>query len=148
MTDTGPTQVIELKIPSQFGYEKMAMKLAAAVAEHMGFASDRVDDLKTAVAEACLNAIEHGNQLDANARVLVALSIDAHRLSIVVQDEGRGGPPPDDVPEPNIHLKVAGQEKPRKMGIHVIRQLVDEAGFVEPGSGGGNRFRLVIHVQR
>jgi serine/threonine-protein kinase RsbW len=140
-------QVIELRIPSEFGYEKMAMKLAGAVAQRMGFAPERVDDLKTAVSEACLNAIEHGNQLDASARVLVLFNIRPDRLRIDVTDEGRGGPPPDHFPEPDINRKVAGEEEPRRMGIHVIQQLVDEAGFVEPAPDAGNRFRMVIRFQ-
>jgi serine/threonine-protein kinase RsbW len=142
------TRVIELRIPSELGYEKMAMKLAGAVAQQMGFAPDRVEDLKTAVAEACLNAIEHGNRLDASTRVLVLLSIAADRLAIDVKDEGRGGPPPNFFPEPDINRKVAGKETLRHMGIYIIRHLVDEAGFVEPDLGGGNQFRMVIHLQR
>ena len=145
---TQETQVVELRIPSEFGYEKTAMKLASAVAQQMGFESERVEDLKTAVAEACLNAIEHGNLLDASTRVLVLLRIDADRLSIDVKDEGRGGPPPDHFPEPDIHRKVTGEEEPRHMGLYVIQRLVDEAGFVEPGLGGGNQFRMVMHLQQ
>jgi serine/threonine-protein kinase RsbW len=142
------TRLIELRIPSEFGYEKLAMRLAGAVAQQMGFASERVKDLKTAVSEACLNAIEHGNQLDASTQVLVLLSIDADRLSIDVTDEGRGGPPPNHFPEPDIRRKIAGQETLRQMGIYVIQNLVDEAGFVEPALGGGNQFRMVIHLRR
>jgi serine/threonine-protein kinase RsbW len=51
---------IELHIPSVIGFEKVAMECAASVAKKMGFTEDRIEDLKTAVAEACLNAIEHG----------------------------------------------------------------------------------------
>jgi serine/threonine-protein kinase RsbW len=148
MSNPGETRVIELQIPSEFGFEKLAMKMAGAVAEHMGFAPDRVDALRTAVSEACLNAIEHGNQMCADTRVRVLLSIDANRLSIDVADEGRGGLPPGRFAEPDIDRKIAGQEELRRMGIHVIRQLVDEADFIEPGLGGGNRFRLVIHLER
>ena len=147
MADTGAAQVIELRIPSELGYEKMAMKLAGAVAEQMGFAPDRVEDLKTAVSEASINAIEHGNRLDSSAHVHLLLSISPDRLQIDVTDEGRGGAPPDEVPEPDIKRKIAGQEEPRRMGIHVIQQLVDEASFVETALGGGNRYRLVLHLQ-
>ncbi len=142
------THVIELKIPSEIGYEKVARKLAGAVAQQMGFVSERVEDLKTAVAEACLNAIEHGNQLDANTRVLVLLRIEPDRLSIDIRDEGKGGPPPEHFPEPDISRKLAGQEPLRHMGMYVIQRLVDEAGFVEPEMGNGNQFRMVIHLQR
>jgi len=142
------TRVIELGIPSEFGYEKIAMKLAGAVAGQMGFTLDRVQDLKTAVAEACLNAIEHGNQLDASTKVLVLLSVGADRLAIDVKDEGHGGPPADAFPQPDIRRKISGQESLRNMGIYIIQNLVDEAGFVEPELGGGNQFRMVIHLQR
>jgi serine/threonine-protein kinase RsbW len=142
------TRVIELGIPSEFGYEKIAMKLAGAVARQMGFTLDRVQDLKTAVSEACLNAIEHGNQLDASTKVLVLLSIGADRLAIDVKDEGHGGAPADTFPQPDIRRKISGQESLRNMGMYIIQNLVDEAGFVEPELGGGNQFRMVIHLQR
>ena len=142
------TRTIELRIPSEIGYEKVARKLVGSVAKQMGFAPARVEDLKTAVSEACLNAIEHGNQLDADTRVSVRFGIAADRLSIDVRDEGKGGPPPDHFPEPDIERKVAGKEAPRHMGMYVIQHLVDEAGFVESETGDGNQFHMVIHLQR
>jgi serine/threonine-protein kinase RsbW len=137
-------RVVELGIPSELGYEKMAMQLSAALARQMGFEPDRIDDLKTAVSEACLNAIEHGNQLDADARVVIRLQVEDDRLLVDVYDQGRGGPPPAEFPEPDINRKIAGQEETRRMGIYVIRQLVDEAGFVEAPPDGGNQFRIVM----
>ena len=50
------------------------MSTAASVAQLMGFSQDRIDDLKTAVAEACINAMEHGNELDSALSVGVILS--------------------------------------------------------------------------
>jgi serine/threonine-protein kinase RsbW len=141
-----PPQVIELRIPSAFGYEKMAMKLAEALARQMGFSDERVEDLKTALSEACLNAIEHGNRCDANTPVVVRFSLGVDRLGIDVQDEGLGGPPPPDVPEPDIARKISGQERMRQMGLYIIRSLVDEAGFLPPESGMGNRFHMVLRL--
>jgi serine/threonine-protein kinase RsbW len=45
---------IELHVPSIMGFEKVAMGCAALVAKEMGLTEDRIEDLKTAVAEACL----------------------------------------------------------------------------------------------
>jgi anti-sigma regulatory factor (Ser/Thr protein kinase) len=86
--------------------------------------------------------------LDAGTQVRVRLSIDADRLSIDVRDEGRGGPPPDHFPEPDLERKLAGEETLRQMGIFLIKHLVDEAGFVASEPGSGNRFRMVMHLQR
>ena len=44
---------VEVRLPSQLGYEKVAMSTAAAVAKLMGFREDRVEDLKTAVQQPC-----------------------------------------------------------------------------------------------
>src|ERR1700761_8004101 len=81
---------IELRLPSRLGYEKVAMNTAASVARLMGFSEERVDDLKTAVAEACINAMEHGNKLDEPLSVGVVLSMDANSLEVKVTDNGEG----------------------------------------------------------
>ena len=47
---------IQLHIPSELGYEKVAMAAAATLATKIGFSQDRIEDLKTAVGEACINA--------------------------------------------------------------------------------------------
>lgn len=140
-------RTVELKIPSEAGFEKVAMRLAAEVAERMGFSPDRIEDLKTAVSEACLNAIRHGNLMDEATKVLVALTIEDSKLAIDVKDEGRGGPPPEEVQEPDIEKQIAGLEKPGGLGLFVIQHLVDEAEFVEPEAGAGNRFRMVIYLE-
>lgn len=141
------TRTVELKIPSEPGFEKMAMRLVSEAAERMGFTADRVQDLRTAVSEACLNAMRHGNLLDDTTKVLVVLTIAESKLAIDVRDEGRGGPPPDAVEVPDIEKQVAGLQTPGGLGLFVIKHLVDEAGFVEPEGDAGNRFRMVIHLQ-
>lgn len=138
---------VELKIPSEPGFEKMAMRLATEVAERMGFSPDRIEDLGTAVSEACLNAIRHGNLMDETTKVLVILNIEETKLAIDVKDEGRGGPPPDEFEEPDIEKQIAGLEAPGGLGLFVIQHLVDEAEFVEPEAGAGNQFRMVIYLE-
>ena len=138
---------VELKIPSEHGYEKMAMNLAAELAGMMNFPSNRIEDLRTAVSEACINAIEHGNVNDVSTKVYVVITVDEDRLAVDVHDEGRSGPPPAEVPEPDIGMQLAGLAEPGGMGLFVIKALVDEAEFVEPDLGRGNQFRMVIHLQ-
>jgi hypothetical protein len=82
----GKNNIIELRLPSRLGFEKVAMSTASSVAKLMGFAPDRVEDLKTAVAEACINAMEHGNKLDESLIVGVILSMDETSLEVKVLD--------------------------------------------------------------
>ncbi len=81
---------VELRIPSIMGYEKVAMDFAASTAKKMGFSPDRIEDLKTSVAEACINAIEHGNQMDISTKVDITLTVQDSALEVTVQDRGKG----------------------------------------------------------
>ncbi len=140
-------RTIELKIPSEPGYEKVVMKMAEEVAEKMGFTSERIEDLKTAVSEACMNAIEHGNQFDVNTKVFVILTVEDKTLAIDVKDEGRSGPPPKEVTAPDFDAQLANGQEIGGMGLFLIKSLVDQAEFVEPEIQGGNQFRMLIHLQ-
>jgi serine/threonine-protein kinase RsbW len=142
-----PDKKLELHIPSVPGYEKVAMDFAASVARMMGIGDDRVEDLKTAVAEACLNAIEHGNRLDATMKVGVTLTVDDSRLQVAVRDEGRGDAPASDRGAPSIEAKMEGRDTSRGWGIFLIESLMDEVKF-ESTPEGGNQVRMVIHVDR
>jgi serine/threonine-protein kinase RsbW len=137
--------VIELTLPSRLGYEKVAMNTAASVARLMGFDEERVEDLKTAVAEACINAMEHGNKLDEALSVGVILSVGANSLEVKVTDAGSGAPATSTAPD--IDKKMQEQESPRGMGMFLIQALVDEAEWVT-SPPEGSYARLVIHLNR
>ena len=135
---------VEVRLPSRLGYEKVAMSTAAAVAQLMGFGKDRIEDLKTAVAEACSNAIEHGNQLSEARTVGVTLSAGNNALEVKVIDAGKGVknlPPP-----PDIDLKMHGRQDTRGMGMFLIKALVDEAEWVAGANGNNSYVRLVIRL--
>src|ERR1700737_3413078 len=119
---------IELRLPSRLGFEKVAMNTAASVAKLMGFSDERVEDLKTAVAEACINAIEHGNKLDDSLTVGVVLLMGEHSLEVKVSDTGDG--PHGTRSAPDIDKKMHGEEDTRGMGMFLIQALVDEAEWV------------------
>jgi serine/threonine-protein kinase RsbW len=137
---------VHVHLPSELGYEKVAMSTAASMAALMGFSKDRIEDLKTAVAEACINAIEHGNNLNNSLTVGVVLSTSDDQLEVKVIDDGAGihaNPV-----APDIDRKVHGEEDPRGMGMFLIQALVDEAEWV-PGSDGKSSYvRLVIKLNK
>lgn len=135
---------IELRLPSRLGYEKVAMNTAASVARLMGFADERVEDLKTAVAEACINAMEHGNKLDQGLSVGVFLSMDEDSLEVKVTDTGDG--PKGRGHAPDMDKKMHGEEEARGMGMFLIQALVDEAEWVS-SPPTGSYARMVIRLR-
>lgn len=140
------TTSVEVRLPSRLGYEKVAMSTAAAVAKLMGFKDERVEDLKTAVAEACINAIEHGNLLNEGLSVGVVLSSVNDALEVKVIDDGKGLK--NLPPKPDIDRKIHGEEDPRGMGMFLIQALVDEAEWVKGGNGKSSYVRLVIRLDK
>lgn len=145
MTESKSTTV-EVRLPTRMGYEKVAMSTAASVAKLMGFPEDRVEDLKTAVAEACINAIEHGNRLNEKLSVGVVLSAGADSLEVKVIDDGTGIS--KQPPRPDIDRKMHGEEDARGMGMFLIQALVDEAEWVAGSDGKSSYVRLVIKLDK
>jgi serine/threonine-protein kinase RsbW len=137
---------VEMRLPTKLGYEKVAMSTAASVAKLQGFPEDRIEDLKTAVAEACINAIEHGNRLDEKLSVGVVMRADSEALEVKVLDDGTGMR--KQPPKPNIDRKMHGEEDARGMGMFLIQALVDEAEWVPGTDGKSSYVRLVIKLNR
>ncbi len=141
------SRVVELKIPSELGYEKIAREAVATVARRLSFSEDKIEDIKTAISEACTNAIRYGSGADARMKVVVILTADEEKLDILIKDPGAAGTPPVDIVSiPDIRGMVKGEQRLGGMGLYIIKELVDEAGFVEPdGEDEGNQFRMVIY---
>lgn len=145
MTETTGTAV-EVRLPSRLGFEKVAMGTAESVARLMGFPEARIEDLKTAIAEACINAIEHGNHLNDKLSIGVILSASNDALEVKVMDNGSGVS--KQPPKPDIDRKMHGEEDARGMGMFLIQALVDEAEWVKGGRGTGSYVRLVIRLDK
>src|ERR1700735_3702550 len=137
---------VEVRLPSRLGFEKVAMSTAASVAKLLGFRDERVEDLKTAVAEACINAIEHGNRLNEKLSVGVVLSFGPDELEVKVMDDGKGMK--EKPVHPDIDRKMHGEEDPRGMGMFLIQALVDEAEWVAGSDGRSSYVRLVIRLDK
>jgi serine/threonine-protein kinase RsbW len=136
-------RVVEIYIPSELGYEKIAMAAAATVAQRMGFSQDRIEDLKTAVSEAVTNAIEHGNQLNVEVKVLIELTIQENSLTLNVVDAGRQPIPEFPKFEPDFENRPGF---PRGLGMFLITRLVDEWQVV--AKPGRNEVRMVIYLEK
>jgi serine/threonine-protein kinase RsbW len=137
---------IEISIPNQLGYERIAMACSATFAKIVGFSSERVEDLKTAVSEACINAMEHGNKNDPNARVVVNMHYEDRVFSVSVMDQGKGEWNSDECcEEPDIEKKIMKLQTPRGLGIFLIRNLVDQVEF-DLTTDEGNMVRMIFKI--
>jgi serine phosphatase RsbU (regulator of sigma subunit)/anti-sigma regulatory factor (Ser/Thr protein kinase) len=112
-------------IPSQPGNERMAIDHVTDVVDSLGLASDRLEQLKTAVGEATMNAMEHGNQYREDRPVEIRVQTTDSKLSVFITDHGGGQTIPD--PEtPDIEAKLKGEQSPRGWGLFLIKNMVDD----------------------
>jgi anti-sigma regulatory factor (Ser/Thr protein kinase) len=78
------------------------------------------------VAEATMNAMEHGNQYREDVPVEVTVMSSAHQVAIRIRDSGGGQPVPTQSQTPDLEAKLAEEQTPRGWGLFLIRNLVDE----------------------
>jgi serine phosphatase RsbU (regulator of sigma subunit)/anti-sigma regulatory factor (Ser/Thr protein kinase) len=118
--------LLQMELASEEGCERAAMERVKEVATGLGMDAARVDKLGTAVAEAVMNAAEHGNGYDPGRMVGVALTDLDGAVVVAVSDSG-GGVVDGDLVEPDLEAKLDGEQTPRGWGRFLIERLVDEA---------------------
>lgn len=120
----GRLELDQFEVECEEGNERLAMERVTAAARRVGLAEDKVDRLRTAVAEAVMNAIEHGNGFGSDVPVGVVVFEEPDKLLVRVADIGVG-PVSEDVATPDIDAKLAGTQSPRGWGLFLIEQMVD-----------------------
>ncbi len=121
----GERVLAEVSIPSAPGNERLAIERVAEVAAPLGLAGDRLERLKTAVGEATMNAMEHGNRYREDVPATIRVSQDGGRLWVRITDMGGEAPTSSPV-APDLEAKLAGLQSPRGWGLFLIERMVDE----------------------
>lgn len=127
-------RTIEVSLANKLGYERVAMACSASFAQMMGLSPERIEDLKTVVAEAAINAMQHGNKGRPDARVTVSMNCKDDTINVSVMDEGDGIK--EFPPKPDIEKIIAELESPIGFGLFLINQLTDQVEFNEVADGG------------
>jgi serine/threonine-protein kinase RsbW len=124
---------IALTIPVAADMELVATAQAAAVGEYLEMPRDKIDEVKLALVEACINAFEHAHARDGRVHVTFRVGREAAGgdwLEIEVRDQGQGFDA-DTVEEPSPEKTFGGRRK-RGWGLQIIKSLMDH---VEISSG-------------
>ena len=133
----------ELSVPSEPGNERRAMEEVAGAVKGLGLSDRTLERLKTAVAEATMNAMEHGNNYRSEAPVVIEVSASEADLSVKLTDEG-SGPPAFDSETPDLEAKLEGMQTPRGWGLFLIKSMVDEMSVT--GDEHHHTVELVMHL--
>jgi anti-sigma regulatory factor (Ser/Thr protein kinase) len=132
----GVLREVMLALPMVPEMEIEASRTAAAIAESIRMSPDRIDEVRMAVVEACINALEYSHAAD--RQVYMTFQVlgeggDPDKLRIMVRDTGIGFSP-DVVEEPTIASKLKAVRK-RGWGLKIIRELMDEVEILSGPDG-------------
>ncbi len=131
-------------VPSEEGNERLAMAHVESAVSGLPLGAEQLERLKTAVAEATMNAIEHGNggRADVPVELVVLRSPDSVVVTVTDQGGGRGEVPQAEAPD--LTAKLAGLQRPRGWGLFLIEHMVDTVEDLTDGDR--HTVRLVVRL--
>ncbi len=135
---------ITFSIASERGNERLAMDRVVEAIAPLELAPDRLERLKTAVSEATMNAIEHGNETRLDLPVEICVQAAEGVLTVRITDQGGE----HEIPEaeaPDLEAKLEGLQKPRGWGLFLIQNMVDDLRSWTDGSK--HTVELVLRIE-
>ena len=135
----------ELSLPSEPGNERRAAEVVAEAVGGLGLAPDRLERLRTAVAEATMNAMEHGNGYRPEVPVDIRVFHLGPELLVRITDRGGSPVPVPDQEVPDLAAKLEGLQTPRGWGLFLIQNMVDEMNIT--GDGEHHTVELVVRLE-
>ena len=97
------------------------------------------------VAEATMNAMEHGNRYRPEVPVLIEVLSSGAELSVRINDQGGSVVPDPDTEVPDLEAKLEGLQTPRGWGLFLIRNMVDETHI--SSDEAHHTVGLVMHLE-
>jgi anti-sigma regulatory factor (Ser/Thr protein kinase) len=134
----------EFSVPSEPGNERKVMATVADAVGGLNIRGENLERLKTAVAEATMNAMEHGNKYRSEVPVEVRVEVVDRDLMVRITDRGSGPPPSRGGDVPDLEAKLEGMQTPRGWGLFLIKSMVDEMSIT--GDDGNHTIELVVHL--
>jgi anti-sigma regulatory factor (Ser/Thr protein kinase) len=113
-------------LPSERGNERRAMEEVARAVSGLGLPEKSLERLKTAVAEATMNAMEHGNKYNPDVPVKIQVWLLEERLLVRIIDRGSAPLPSSTKEVPDLETKLESMQTPRGWGLFLIQNMVDE----------------------
>jgi anti-sigma regulatory factor (Ser/Thr protein kinase) len=97
------------------------------------------------VAEATMNAMEHGNRYRPEVPVVIEVLASEEDLSVRITDEGESPVPSPESQTPDLEAKLEGLQTPRGWGLFLIKNMVDEMRVT--GDGAHHTVELVLRLE-
>ncbi len=134
--------VTEFEIASQPGNERAASEKVITALSPFHLDEAELKRLKTAVAEATMNAMEHGNQYREDLPTRIQVLENPAQIAVRVHDFGQGMPQAEAI-IPDLDSKLAGEQSPRGWGLFLIKNMVHEMNVTQ--NDQGHTIELIVN---
>jgi serine/threonine-protein kinase RsbW len=147
--DTVPSGVVQSSEPDEFlmvvpmgeDNELIAANTAEQIAKRLTFRPEAINQIKTAIVEACINASEHSFSPD--RKIYQRFRVESDRLVITISSRGIV-PSNLNGTKSGTEAKEAAEER-RGWGLKLIRTLMDEVEFERVDDG--TRLRMTKYLR-
>ena len=126
---------VSLKLDSSPETLTLVRGMLGGVAELVTLDPELLDDLKTAVSEACNNVVMHAYD-GGSGPLWVWLYVEVEGIEVVIRDQGRG-----------IPVLTPSDDRLQGVGIPIMRALAQQTAF-RPLEGGGTEVWMQFAGQR
>jgi serine/threonine-protein kinase RsbW len=135
VTDVADAPTVSLKLESSPETLTLVRGMLGGVGELLALDPELLDDLKTAVSEACNNVVMHAYE-GGSGPLMVCLYVKPEQIEVIVRDRGRG-----------IPLLAPSDDRLQGVGIPIMRALAQQTSF-RPLDGEGTEVWMVFSGQR
>jgi serine/threonine-protein kinase RsbW len=126
-----PKDPVDLVIPLIPEMELLATKAAEGVGGFMKLDHEKIEEVKMALIEACINAIEHSKSKD--GRINISFNMGEDKLTVQISDRGQGF----NLEQAREELKIRRDrgEQQRGWGLAIMKELMDEVEIESSENG-------------
>ena len=131
-------ELYTLQLPSKHESITLLENLIEEIADKHKISEDTFANMMTCLSEAAINAMVHGNKLDADKKVIVNADIEGKRIVWTITDEGEGFDYNNlaDPTSPENLEKLTGR------GVFIIKHLADQCIFNTKGNEVELHFKI------
>lgn len=127
-----------LQLPSKEESITLLEELIENIADTYNISEDTFANMMTCLNEALINAIKHGNKMDATKKVIINADVDNKRIVWTVTDEGTGFD----------YVHLADPTAPENVenltgrGVFIMKHLADQCVFNTSGNEVELHFKI------
>jgi len=137
------TPSLTLSVPAKANYIKDLRDSARDVVLAAGSSKEQADSIVLAISEAASNVIQHaykGDDGDIELNIHVDSSIAPDQLVISLRDYA------DTIDINEVRSRALDDVRPGGLGVHFMKQLMDNLVYTVPEDGRGNRLEMRITI--